>query len=557
MPSSSSTSTKMTALSSSFVTQRSKSRVLLPTKKSSSSRLRRGTKGWQQPRFCVLSSSTSEERKSEQEKSSSQFAQSKIKNVIARPSALIAFAGVLLGFNFLAIQPPNAFAASSSSSSSSTRQKNNSSERKEASNTVVRELRKASKKVVKCSLDLAKSTIDKVDQKINEPWNVEDIWAIFALRLIMKRRREMFLWFEKQKMKAFGESSSGKESIRQLESMDVVDSPYRETFAHWIGKPLGALMFLWITGYIFDVTCEFVDVMYVDFAVSENIASGFDRGTYIFTAGLVVSMWISKYGSQVLTRLFPDSSAKTEEGKKLILVRLATMLTLFATFAATLVTFGLPTSLLFSFGGLGGLAFGLAAKDFIANLIGGVIIAITSPFSEGDKIVLLASGGKFRGSDSPKISEYTVAKIGWYATLLMPRDKKPTIVPNGYFLGNATINHSRATHRFVRAAFEVRYEDVGQAIQIKEALNEFLEKHPNVDVKAGSKALISNLGSAKLEMEVRSFIPMVAGGDAYYALRQDLCLEVCRVLEMYAPKSAGTTPLLLAQDGSFDGILSS
>jgi small-conductance mechanosensitive channel len=404
---------------------------------------------------------------------------------------------------------------------------------------------------------VAKSTIDKVDQKINEPWNVEDIWAIFALRLIMKRRREMFLWFEKQKMKAFGESSSGKESIRQLESMDVVDSPYRETFAHWIGKPLGALMFLWITGYIFDVTCEFVDVMYVDFAVSENIASGFDRGTYIFTAGLVLSMWISKYGSQVLTKLFPDSSAKTEEGKKLILVRLATMLTLFATFAATLVTFGLPTSLLFSFGGLGGLAFGLAAKDFIANLIGGVIIAITSPFSEGDKIVLLASGGKFRGSDSPKISEYTVAKIGWYATLLMPRDKKPTIVPNGYFLGNATINHSRATHRFVRAAFEVRYEDVGQAIQIKEALNEFLEKHPNVDVKAGSKTLISNLGSAKLEMEVRSFIPMVAGGDAYYALRQDLCLEVCRVLEMYAPKSAGTTPLLLAQDGSFNGILSS
>ena len=78
------------------------------------------------------------------------------------------------------------------------------------------------------------------------------------------------------------------------------------------------------------------------------------------------------------------------------------MLTLFATCAATLVTFGLPTSLLFSFGGLGGLAFGLAAKDFIANLIGGIIIAITSPFSEGDQIVLLGSGGKFRGSDSPK-----------------------------------------------------------------------------------------------------------------------------------------------------------
>ena len=44
------------------------------------------------------------------------------------------------------------------------------------------------------------------------------------------------------------------------------------------------------------------------------------------------------------------------------------MVTLLATFAATLVTFGLPASFLFSFGGLGGLAFGLAAKDFITNL---------------------------------------------------------------------------------------------------------------------------------------------------------------------------------------------
>ena len=469
-----------------------------------------------------------------------------------------AFVAGVVGVH--AIQkPPSAFAASSSSFSSKSTNINNNGERKEASSTAIRELRKASKSAVKLSLAVTKSTIAVVDQKINEPWNVEDIWAIFALRLIIKRRREIFLWFEKQKMKAFGGGYDPKreELIKQLESEEVPDSPYRETFAHWVGKPLSALMFLWITGYIFDVTCEFVDAMYVNFAVPENVADGFDRGTYIFTAGLVVSMWISKYGSQMLKKIFPDSSAQTEEGKKLILVRLASVLTLFATCAATLVTFGLPTSLLFSFGGLGGLAFGLAAKDFIANLIGGIIIAITSPFSEGDQIVLLGSGGKFRGSDSPKISEYRVEKIGWYSTMLMPRDTKPTIVPNGYFLGNATVNHSRASHRFFRGAFEVRYEDVDQAIQIKDAINDYLEKHPKVDVKAGSKALISNLGSAKLEMEVRVFIPMADGADAFYNLRQDICLEVCRVLEVHAPMSAGTTPLLLAQDGSFDGILSS
>ena len=508
------------------------------------------------------SSSSSSSSSSKDEKKKTAIPKTKviiIKKMIVAPAMMFLFSAAFGGFLGGCSRTENGFfvpSACAAASPSATK-----GERKEPTNTAVRELRKQSKKAVKCSLDMAKSTIDTIDRKINEPWNLEDVWAIFALRLVIKRRREMFLWFEKQKMRAFGgrgDESKREKMIEQLESADVMDSPYRETFAHWIGKPLGALMFLWITGYVFDVTCEFVDAMYVNFAVPENVAAGFDRGTYIFTAGLIVSMWLSKYGSQLLTKMFPDSSAQTEEGKKLILVRFATMITLFATFAATLVTFGLPASFLFSFGGLGGLAFGLAAKDFIANLIGGVIIAITSPFSEGDKIVLLASGGKFRGSDSPKISEYSVEKIGWYSTLLMPRDKKPTIVPNGYFLGNATINHSRATHRFVRAAFEIRYEDVGQATQIKEGINAFLAKHPHVDVKAGSKSLITNLGSAKLEMEVRAFIPMADGGDAYYDLRQDVCLEVCRLLEKYAPKSAGTTPLLLSQDGSFDGrILSS
>ena len=47
-----------------------------------------------------------------------------------------------------------------------------------------------------------------------------------------------------------------------------------------------------------------------------------------------------------------------------------------ATLMATLAAFGIPAQVLFSFGGLGGLAFGLAAKDFISNLIGGLVLAV-------------------------------------------------------------------------------------------------------------------------------------------------------------------------------------
>ena len=138
-----------------------------------------------------------------------------------------AFVAGVVGVHVIQ-KPPSAFAASSSSSSKSTNI-NNNGERKEASSTAIRELRKASKSAVKLSLAVTKSTIAVVDQKINEPWNVEDIWAIFALRLIIKRRREIFLWFEKQKMKAFGGGYDPKreELIKQLESEEVPDSPSR------------------------------------------------------------------------------------------------------------------------------------------------------------------------------------------------------------------------------------------------------------------------------------------------------------------------------------------
>ena len=52
--------------------------------------------------------------------------------------------------------------------------------------------------------------------------------------------------------------------------------------------------------------------------------------------------------------------------------RLTSAVVVVATLMATLAAFGIPAEVLFSFGGLGGLAFGLAAKDFISNLIGGL-----------------------------------------------------------------------------------------------------------------------------------------------------------------------------------------
>jgi small-conductance mechanosensitive channel len=54
---------------------------------------------------------------------------------------------------------------------------------------------------------------------------------------------------------------------------------------------------------------------------------------------------------------------------------------------------GVPASSLLGFGGIGGLTFGLAAKDLISNFIGGSMLAVMRPFSPGEKIYLMSVNG--------------------------------------------------------------------------------------------------------------------------------------------------------------------
>ena len=70
----------------------------------------------------------------------------------------------------------------------------------------------------------------------------------------------------------------------------------------------------------------------------------------------------------------------------------------FSTIIVTALSFGLPASSLMGFGGIGGFTLGLAAKDLIANFIGGIMIAVMRPFSPGEKVFILANQGKFRST---------------------------------------------------------------------------------------------------------------------------------------------------------------
>ena len=168
---------------------------------------------------------------------------------------------------------------------------------------------------------------------------------------------------------------------------------------------------------------------------------------------------------------------------RMVTTRVVTIGIAFITALQAGMCFGLPPSAILGLGRVGGLAIGLALKDIVNNLVGGTMVSILRPFDVGENI-FIKEGTNFRGSSDPAIAEYNVRDIGWYQTVLVAKDTKPVIVPNGYFMGVNVVNVSRQTHRVLVLDFRVKYEDRALVYDIIEDFERYLRESPRIDSDA-------------------------------------------------------------------------
>ena len=113
-----------------------------------------------------------------------------------------------------------------------------------------------------------------------------------------------------------------------------------------------------------------------------------------------------------------------------------------------LQSLGVSVSGLLAFGGIGGIAVGFAARDLLANFLGGLSIYLDRPFTVGDWI---------RSPD--REIEGTVEEIGWRMTRIRTFDQRPLYVPNSIFASVALENPSRMNNRRIYETLGIRYED--------------------------------------------------------------------------------------------------
>lgn len=172
-----------------------------------------------------------------------------------------------------------------------------------------------------------------------------------------------------------------------------------------------------------------------------------------------------------------------------------------------LTVLGIPMTSIITVLGTAGVAVGLALKDSLSNVAGGVILLLNRTVKVGDYIDIGAYSG-------------TVAEVSILFTKLSTPDNKDIFIPNGVMATSAVTNYSSEGVRRVDMVFGISYDnDHRKAIS---AITEVVENHPLAEKEPAAFVRLGELGASSLNITVRVWTK----SENYWTLYFDLIEQV-------------------------------
>ena len=191
--------------------------------------------------------------------------------------------------------------------------------------------------------------------------------------------------------------------------------------------------------------------------------------------------------------------------------------------------FGLRLSGLLTFGGVGGLIVGFAAKDLLSNFFGGMMIYFDRPFKVGDWV---------RSPD--RQIEGTVERIGWRMTIIRTFDKRPLYVPNSVFSNIVVENPSRMLNRRIYENIGIRYDDGAKVATIVSEIKSMLEQHPDIDADQTLIVNFNGFGPSSLDLMIYTFTKTV-NWIRFHKVKQDVLLQIMHIIDAHDAQIAFPT----------------
>lgn len=300
----------------------------------------------------------------------------------------------------------------------------------------------------------------------------------------------------------------------------------RRAGAHWgdtlvrcASRPLQVLV--WLTG----IAQALLVVDYLRAAPLAGPIQALRQAGTIVCIAWFLAYFIREYSTSALrTRL--ARGEKIDVTTMDALSKLARLTVVVVACLMILQVFGLSITSLLALGGIGGIAIGFAARDVLANFLGGLTIYLDRPFSVGDWI---------RSPD--KDIEGFVEEINWRHTRVRAFNKNPIYVPNALFTTVVLENPSRMTHRRLTERIAIRYADLPKMAAIVEEIRAMLVAHEGIDTTQTLIVAFNKYDVSGLEIYIYCFADTVVWV-RFHEIKHDVLLRIGEIITRHGAEVA-------------------
>ncbi|KAL3536780.1 hypothetical protein ACH5RR_000146 [Cinchona calisaya] len=181
---------------------------------------------------------------------------------------------------------------------------------------------------------------------------------------------------------------------------------------------------------------------------------------------------------------------------------------------------GVAVQSVLTVGGIGGVATAFAARDILGNVLSGLSVQISRPFSVGDTI----KAGSVEGQ---------VMEMGLTTTSLLTAEKYPVIVPNSLFSSQVIVNKSRAQWRAIVLKIPVQIGDFDIIPKISDDIKTMLRSNSNVFLeKEAPYCFLSKIERSFAELTVGCNLKAM-GKEQLFSAQQDILLQSVQTIKQH------------------------
>ncbi|TYI50752.1 hypothetical protein E1A91_D12G124500v1 [Gossypium mustelinum] len=188
---------------------------------------------------------------------------------------------------------------------------------------------------------------------------------------------------------------------------------------------------------------------------------------------------------------------------------------------------GVAVQSILTVGGVGGVATAFAARDIFGNVLSGLYMQFSKPFSLGDTI----KAGSIEGQ---------VVEMGLTSTTVLNSERFPVLVPNSLFSSQVIVNKSRARWRAVVTKIPLQIEDLDKVPEISNEIKSMLKSNSKVFLgKEVPYCFLSHVEGSYAELTVGCNLRHMSK-DELYSTQQDILLQSVQIIKKHGATLGST-----------------